>query len=375
MDRLLGTSTELNTLENNSTLSNNNTPYETHPDAIFIWRTIPPVLICCGTVGSVLSLIVLTQKSMKRSPMTSYLTLLAVMDILVLYTGLLRHWIKYFFRLDIRSLNIVMCKVHPWLVYATLDVSTWLLVCMTLERVLSVWKPHRVKSICTSTASHISIAAVVVVLVGLNSHFLYGKELTDVTKENVTSQKCTQTDEGYRYFLYDIFPWIDLCTFCLVPFSIQITGSCLIIGKIIINARKMAASMKNQQEKENRKRQVSSMTVMLLTLNVVFFLCTSPVSVHLIYRGYWKQQNIEYESRETDLIWVSVICLMYFNNSFNFLFYCVSGRRFRAELKHVFRGLPRNLSKPDIYTLSRIDSSSPVDITDENMNGAYNIHF
>ncbi|XP_041361710.1 probable G-protein coupled receptor 139 [Gigantopelta aegis] len=377
MDRLfIVSSDELGTLDQNPTMSNS-TAYVTDPDAVLIWRTIPPVLLCCGTVGSVLSLVVLTQKSMKRSPMTSYLTTLAVIDIMVLYTGLLRHWLKYFFDIEIRSLNIFFCKVHPWLVYLTLDMSAWLLVCMTLERVVSVWKPHRVKTICTSTASHISIVVVVVFLLGINSHFVYGKELIDVVKDNVTSKKCTQTDEHYRHFLYDIFPWIDLCIYCLIPFSIQIVGNCLIIGKIVLNARRMSAVMKNQNEKENRKRQVSSMTVMLLTLNAVFLLCTSPVSVYIIYIGYWKLQNINYQSRSTDLMWVLSICLMYFNNSFNFLFYCLSGKRFRSELKHVFRGLPTSSSKPDTFTLSHAESTPQIGRTptDKNTNETYITRF
>ena len=54
---------------------------------------VPPVLLLLGTVGNVLNLVVLQSRQYRSSTSTVSLSALAVMDILVLWTGLLRQWI------------------------------------------------------------------------------------------------------------------------------------------------------------------------------------------------------------------------------------------------------------------------------------------
>lgn len=44
-------------------------------------------------------------------------------------------------------------KRHIWMVYVTQDISAWILVVVSLERLALVWYPHITKSICTRTTA------------------------------------------------------------------------------------------------------------------------------------------------------------------------------------------------------------------------------
>ena len=84
---------------------NTDSEYETFPAykaGIFIWKTVPPILLVFGTCGNVLSIVVLTGKSIRKSTTGLYLIVLTFSDLAVLYTGLLRQWIIYLFEFDVR---------------------------------------------------------------------------------------------------------------------------------------------------------------------------------------------------------------------------------------------------------------------------------
>ncbi len=58
-----------------------------------LWAYGSPVLIIIGTVGNLLSAVVMLRQNLRKCTTSLYLLVLAVVDTLVLYTGLLRHWI------------------------------------------------------------------------------------------------------------------------------------------------------------------------------------------------------------------------------------------------------------------------------------------
>ena len=65
-------------------------------------QSVSPVLLLVGTVGNVLSILVMSRRSLRGSQASLYLIVLAVSDIMALYTGLLRHFLHKVFDLDIR---------------------------------------------------------------------------------------------------------------------------------------------------------------------------------------------------------------------------------------------------------------------------------
>ncbi|XP_041374201.1 FMRFamide receptor-like [Gigantopelta aegis] len=334
----------MNSTTSSTPVSPQVTDYLEYKAAMVLWRVFSPGLIVTGTLGNVMSIAVLTRKSMRQSTVSLYLVVLAVVDILVLYTGLLRQWLRVLQGTDLRNLHPLLCKVHVWMVYFSLDFSSWLLVAVTLERFVSVWFPHSVKRMCTRTTAGVIIAGIATFLLAVNSHFLYGLGDVVYRSGNSTSiQHCASLWSGYETFANTIWPWIDLCLFCLLPFLFLITGNVAIIVKVCISNRKRRRhdaniGLSNTQNIKVRSSKTSSMTVMLLTTNAVFLVCTSPISIFLIGEVYWFDYATLQPRGEAMylLTWATVNVFMYTNNSINFLLYCISGSRFREALRGLF---------------------------------------
>ena len=98
-----------------------------------LFLVISPILLSLGGIGNAICIIVLARKS-KNNPTIMYLCLLAVFDMLVLYTGLLRNYLKMSLNFDIRSYSSFNCKVHLFLTYTFMQISAYILVAVTINR-------------------------------------------------------------------------------------------------------------------------------------------------------------------------------------------------------------------------------------------------
>lgn len=98
-----------------------------------MWYFFSPLLLAFGGIGNILCIIVLARKS-RNNPTIVYLCLLAGMDMLVLFTGLLRNYVRQLVGFDMRSIGSHFCKVHIFLTYSFMHISAYILVAVTLNR-------------------------------------------------------------------------------------------------------------------------------------------------------------------------------------------------------------------------------------------------
>ncbi|XP_055871473.1 thyrotropin-releasing hormone receptor-like [Biomphalaria glabrata] len=324
----------------------------------YMWAVLSPILLTLGTVGNIMTIVVWSRRDMRSSQATVYLIALSVADILVLNAGLLRHFIREICGFDIRKLSEASCKINTMLVYTSLDVSVWILVAFTFERILSVYMPHKVKRYCTRMTSLFVIASIVVVFVALNSHFLYGtgNVYIAITENMTLVLQCGPMTDDYGRFLFLTWPWIDFCVFSLVPIFIISVGNTCIVVRVWTSRRKTLgldpmstttsstkSTQENQAETENRlpKRNLklhrsSSMTAIVMVLNIMFLVTTTPVSLFFIVMPTWKSHAAtEQDMAQIYLTFAVVNLIQYINNSCNFIMYCMAGSKFRL----VFRGI------------------------------------
>ena len=116
-----------------------------------LWKVCPPVILLLGTFGNsmILAILRIMPQGAARGAMSLFFAALAVSDLVLLYTGLLRQWLIYTMTLELRNLHDVMCKLHLFAVYLSAMTSAWFLVAMTWQRVVSVMWPHRIGLLST----------------------------------------------------------------------------------------------------------------------------------------------------------------------------------------------------------------------------------
>lgn len=306
---------------------------EMYTYAVNIWKFVSPLLLLAGMFGNLLTILVLIQRKNRTTPTARYLTALAGTDLLVLWTGLLRQWILYTFDTDVRVFSNTGCKMHVFLVYVGTQCSSWLLVAVTTERFVGTWFPHSFRG-CTPQIASTVIAIIVVCIMTLNVHWFYGMGIytTVVTSNNATyiHTECCPIQDHYKHFIQFTWPWIDLCVFCFIPFTILLIENSCIIAHILKTRKQVAPFVRATAKKSEKAMQV---TATLVTLNVVFVICILPISIYHVGYAYWMT-----DEQTTALWWAIVNILMYLNNTLNCLLYFLGGSRFRNEVKAILSG-------------------------------------
>ena len=324
-----------------------------------------PCLITLGLVGNSLVFVVLNKSSMKQTTCSIYLRFLAVFDSLVLCVALVRHWIINIMDYDLRDYSPFVCMIHTWATYWVSYTSAWLLVSVTVERCVCVWFPHKVKTFCTKRKTYIIIIAIILIMALTNSHFIYilGKDI-DTTK-NWTRCHNIYEDSNVLTFTW---PWVDFLIYSLFPSTILSVCNISVIYKVISSNRRIIQnSSSNETNSQNssvtfRRSQESSLTAMLLVTSITYIVCTAPFCIHIIYYASFARKVFDdtKSAAVVGLVFAVVNMLQFTNNCINFILYCVSGRRFRAELKTLC--CCNKQGRPVIYTVpTNIANSSSMD--------------
>ena len=286
-----------------------------------IWVYGSLFLLVLGTLGNLLTLCVMLRSRLRLSTTAFYLVALAITDTLVLYTGLLRQWIRYTFGLDVRTINAPSCKVHPLLVYFSMHLSSWILVCITLERFAMVMWPIKGKLLCTRSVAMCIVGLITVVLFVTNCHFLWSYELV--------GGRCDNT-EKFNHFVRRVWPWMDLTIDSLGPFLIMLVLNTVMIGQIYIRNlnRKRLGELYTTTE-----IKAGSIGALLIVITGVFIATSLPLSIHLIRVNILKYSDdlSTVDGSKLDLQFTSFSMVSYLNHAINFLLYCISGKRFRRE--------------------------------------------
>ena len=119
----------------------------------YILLYVPPILIFCGIIGNIISLVIWTRRSMRKFSTYFYLAVLASADIFVLLVGLLRLWIGELTGHDVRDTHDITCKLFTWLGYTSSDFSAWLIIAVTCERYLVVCHPFKISRLYSAVRS------------------------------------------------------------------------------------------------------------------------------------------------------------------------------------------------------------------------------
>lgn len=317
----------------------------------------PPIICVIGLSGNILAVAVLSRAKNRRSTTGVMLLALAVTDIIVLLTSVLIAWIEFVFEEYIRNLSSASCKILTFLTYFSLQLSAWILVMITSERIFSVIVPHRVKKLITRKRVLISLVSLILGLAGLNSHLLYGLQVEYNTVFNKTVCKVASAHE---HFMFKVWPWIDFSVSFAFPGLVFLIGNIVIITRLKSSSRRSSAMTStnghgSHGEGSKKSKHINYFSVMAVILNFAFLILVGPFSIFAIGQPYWFPIAEMTVKRHAQLILVSTILLMliYINNAINFIIYMLGGSKLRKD----FLSLCFRSRKKHVYCSERTASS------------------
>ena len=303
----------------------------------WIWKLVPPIVVILGSFGNGLTIVVLLRQIRSLSSTAVYLLSLAFSDLMILYLGPIRQWIIYMSDIDVRLLTGAGCRTSLFFTYFSFQLSSWLLVVVTTERVISVILPHKVQLGCTTIKAVITVLITVACMAVLNVHFFFGFGMKYNPAYTKAPIQCSPLHENYANFIYNILPWLDFVVAFALPFVILTTGNIVIIVSL-----KRQANRRRQMGLTTTQKEGRPITVMLIMLCIIFFICLTPANMFFILLPYLRAAALklpesEMVQRREFLIFIHAVvsCFNYINSTTNFLLYFLSGSRFRTEVRYL----------------------------------------
>lgn len=285
-----------------------------------------PVIIVLGTVGNILSFIVMMQREMRKSSTCFYLAILAIADTIILYVSGLKTWIRAWSGFEMLHVSGLVCKLLYFLIHSCLHFSAWLIVAVTIERFVAVWFPLKAPSFCSLLRAKVITTFIAGIIASVNIHIFWTAELVNAPN-SLNPDKVQCSAYTYKDIVCAVFPWVNLTVYSFLPFTVLLIFNILIIVSLV-NHRKaiMGAMTRDDQIQRYNHRKLA---ITLLAISFIWIFTTIPSTLY----GVTAQRSTSIEDDATGmLIKVVFYLLMYFNHSVNFLLYCITGQRFRKEL-------------------------------------------
>lgn len=291
---------------------------------------LPPILLVIGTLGNIFSFYVFWQPTMRKSLASWFFRVLAVVDTLCLHYGLLTFYVPHMMGYDLIPRHMLGCKIENWLKYVFPQLSAWVLVLLTVERLIGVTWPHKAKQLCTKQRAIACLIAIFTILLSLNFTPLIIEEICCGCYNGTWQcQCCTDLANPFVIKLQNIVqPVIDILLMSMLPFIIMISCNIMIIYKAFFSQRLLKVNKNNPH--------LVTMTVTLILVVFVFILLTAPFCAYSIARMYITNKDHEPTIPYLQVFYLTVGMLRYVNNSINFFLYALSGRPFRMEIMKIF---------------------------------------
>ena len=300
----------------------------------YMYSVAGNIVAVLGLIGNIFSMVVLLDCRM-RSSTSVYLFALAVSDSIILiamtlffalpaiyiYTGYLKPYMDFFpYMLPIAypiSLIAQMCSI-----YTT--------VSFTVERFIAVCRPLKAAEMCTIPRARRVVLGTFIFSVIYNIPRMLEYKVTYIfdSQANMTQAKYVHTTLGKNAtFRHIYFLYLHIPIMVLLPFLILAVFNTLLI-------RAVKNSVRTYGRVNNRARRENNLTIMLITV-VVIFLLTQVVSIVDNINGAilsTEEQNLPENVKLTTVSTFMVIL----NSATNFYIYCVFGRKFRRVFCHIF---------------------------------------
>ena len=329
---------------NGSTLSTNHTlPLEPPIDQSLIdtlqfqyyaWGIIGTIISALGIIGNTLSIVVLSNRRMQSST-SCYLIALAVFDIIVLISLVLFMSLPTFYiaRGQLQGYFRAYPYMHPFAYPTALTAQTcsiYTTVAFTVERYIAVCMPLQAAKMCTASRARKTILFLVIISIIYNiPRMLEYKVVVTVDPDtNNTVARYDYTDLGksstYRhiYFIY-----MQLVVMLAIPFVLLAVLNTLLI-RAVKRSENTTGKVNTRTKKEN------SLTIMLISVIVVFMICQVPSIADNIFMATLSEE-ILYSPVFVKITCISTLMVIT-NSAINFYIYCVFGKKFRRVFCRIF---------------------------------------
>ena len=280
----------------------------------------PPIMLVFGVPGNVICIIVLCR--LRKTQYSTYLVCLAVADLVFLGIWKTFDWLSSVLHLYRVDSDGIICRIQLLGYFSCLQIASWMQVLVTIERVVSVVSPHKVRGLFSTERALTSVVLTSMVIFGLNVSFL----IAPARDANFSNGRYCFDNENFRYQANNVWPWIYLSLGYFIPWIALLFGNALIILTLRRNIRHNKSALSIDTGISIRKYKVSIVTKRVIALNIVYNVCVTPICIYSLLSLF----NVK--ASNSELVSAILSALMLVNNSISFFLYIVLGSKFRQEV-------------------------------------------
>lgn len=283
-----------------------------------------PIFITFGVTGNIFSILVMCRKAFRTNSTSVFVITLAVCDIVYLFSNsLVNHWIEAVCCINIQKLSNASCKACKYLIYATKFIGAWILVSVAAERYIVVVYPFKSKTVCTLTRTKYYVSCLTTFVLLLH---IYIPVVMTNTPSN--SPYC-EIDENISHSVQVTLHILDLVFYSFVPSILIIILNAGLCFKL--NQRRKAVPALVSFSKALVQEDSLRLNLTLIMISITFLVCTLPFAILMVFNSVHR----DIDTGSSRIAYSSLNSLNLLNSAVNFLLYCVSGPKFRAELKEM----------------------------------------
>lgn len=301
------------------------------------FNTLLPVLCCIGILGIILTMVILSHKSMSTST-NAYLMSMASADLFYLLILSTKFLGEKFSGKDFYMFDIYFGYANVFLDTFFLA-SIWLTVMLTVERYIAICHPLRAMVICTVRRARWIIIGIYIFSFICNSlQFMRIK----IIKGNHVCYKNDYfmlhlTEIGNSMIFRNLYAFIVICTLsAIIPFCLLLYFNCCLIYEIHKSTKHLRYHLAmNLTIRTIVYSEQMKITMMLVSIIVVFFICQAPlISLNVI--NCFIQWKIMGSPSYYQILLHCTSSLMTLKSLFNFILYCWFSEKFWNTFKRLF---------------------------------------
>jgi hypothetical protein len=248
-----------------------------------------PIVIILGAFGNLSGIIVISQKKLKEIGPQSIFICMFALD--CIYFPLIFHpYMAYMFNMNVTNMSSIACKSYWYARYSMAFISPMMNVYISVERFISITLPARKLYLQKNIVQNIYIAAIVLanMLLAIDVALFF-----DIVEVNITTTNQTTSQIHYCDFIniysQEVSGYIDLVSRVILPASLMIIISFLIVGSIFKSRVRMANMTSNQINNATLRKDIR-FSVVIVGLNIFYILFSLPVSIVVLMTNYTENE-------------------------------------------------------------------------------------
>ncbi|KFM65157.1 FMRFamide receptor, partial [Stegodyphus mimosarum] len=329
----------------------------------WVQRILVPSIMTIGIIGNVITIVIMTRRRM-RSSTNNYLAALAIFDMMYLiFTFVLS--LSHYPRIP-DSDHYIYWRLRPFILMITdtcSNTSVWLTVTFTVERYIAVCHPMKGKVFCTESRAKKAIVAVFLFCFAFTIPTPFEwKVMEKVDPEtNHTTLYLDHSDMGKNYLYKTIYYWLTVVFFIFVPFILLAIFNSFLIRSVHLSKVQRSSMTRGENSDSSQENKI---TIMLIAVVILFFICQLPTACHLLYSTLHENLDSKqiYLLRGLGNIFNFLMSL---NAAGNFVLYCLLSQKYRRTFVKIFcpciRDKRNNMNSMYYQStvVSNVDTDSP----------------